>query len=730
MILNNAPEKEAILSNVGQIGEFRIRNSAKAFSILSSGLYANKIKAIIRELSCNAVDSHVAAGKKDVPFQIHFPSTLEPWFSVRDFGLGLSHDQIIEIYTTYFESTKTDSNAFIGALGLGSKSPFSYTDNFTVITIKDGRKGIYTAFINNEGVPSIALMNEEQTDEGNGVEVRLSVDDDYDYRKFRDEAWSVFKYFSLKPEFVNAPNNFEIEPIDYYEQNVIPGVHIQKGHHYYSTSSSAIMGNINYPIDVPNEEENLGSLKNLLGCGLVMEFDIGELDFQASREGLSYIPKTIASIKEKLSNLNNVILDKIATEANAISNLWERREFLKEKHSIRLYATAVEEYIKQTNFPLINPSYYLNNYSNLFNYEFSLSEFDLNEKYNIKLSICDFDRFAGRFKHMKPFCRVTPRTKAQGVTEPVWAFQVYKLSATLFINNTAKIGGISRLRHYLITHNKSDPRILIVKAADSSKPMKLAEFYESIHNPPEYTIKDTNDMSLPPRLQNIGKNITILQSEQRDTYSYKSNSHDMVWRESKTLDKFEDTETYYYVPLSGFTPLIKITDMNKVNDFARKLGFIGTEKLYGVRKGDIEEVKKKKNWVNIESAIQDKLKNISGDLIMSGVKEELDLGWHFEYIYSSDKVKKSSPYIKFYKEFHKKANDSKLELSDLKLLSQFYTIGSKINIQKMLTKYKQHLKVVDDRYPLLGNLSRYYQENELNAAIDYINAIDKMKGTN
>ena len=62
MILNSAPQNEAIMSNVGQIGEFRIRNSAKAFSILSSGLYANKIRAIVRELSCNAVDSHTVAG--------------------------------------------------------------------------------------------------------------------------------------------------------------------------------------------------------------------------------------------------------------------------------------------------------------------------------------------------------------------------------------------------------------------------------------------------------------------------------------------------------------------------------------------------------------------------------------------------------------------------------------------------------------------------------------------
>ena len=83
---------DPILSNVGATGEFRIRNSAKAFKILSDGLYSNKIRAIVRELSCNAVDSHVAADKENVPFEVHLPTMLEPWFSVKDFGIGLDND--------------------------------------------------------------------------------------------------------------------------------------------------------------------------------------------------------------------------------------------------------------------------------------------------------------------------------------------------------------------------------------------------------------------------------------------------------------------------------------------------------------------------------------------------------------------------------------------------------------------------------------------------------------
>ena len=158
MILAKTHQEEAILSNVGNVGEFKIRNSAKAFSILSSGLYANKIRAIVRELSCNAVDSHIAAGRAGTPFDVHLPNDMEQWFAIRDYGTGLDADQVANIYTTYFESTKTGSNDFIGALGLGSKSPFSYTDNFSITAIKNGRKGIYTAFINENGIPSIAQM--------------------------------------------------------------------------------------------------------------------------------------------------------------------------------------------------------------------------------------------------------------------------------------------------------------------------------------------------------------------------------------------------------------------------------------------------------------------------------------------------------------------------------------------------------------------------------------------
>lgn len=64
--------------------------------ILSSGLYSNKIRAVIRELSCNAVDAHTSAGNKN-PIEVKLPNALDKQFYVKDFGTGLTHDQVMKL---------------------------------------------------------------------------------------------------------------------------------------------------------------------------------------------------------------------------------------------------------------------------------------------------------------------------------------------------------------------------------------------------------------------------------------------------------------------------------------------------------------------------------------------------------------------------------------------------------------------------------------------------------
>ena len=96
--------------------KFSIEASSKAFFILSDGLYSNKILAVVRELSTNAYDSHVEANKADVPFDVHLPTPLKPVFFIRDYGTSMNHDNCMQLYTTYFRSTRNNSNDAVGCL--------------------------------------------------------------------------------------------------------------------------------------------------------------------------------------------------------------------------------------------------------------------------------------------------------------------------------------------------------------------------------------------------------------------------------------------------------------------------------------------------------------------------------------------------------------------------------------------------------------------------------------
>ena len=182
---------------------FSIEASAKAFFILSDGLYSNKVKAVVRELSTNAYDSHVDQGVADQPFDVHVPTRLEPIFYVRDYGTSMSHKDCMQLYTTYFRSTRNDSNDAVGCLGLGSKAPFAYVDSFTVEAYLDGTRRLYTAYKDESGNPVFSLMDENETDEPNGIKVSLSVDK-YDVLDFQREAREVYKFFKVSHAFITS----------------------------------------------------------------------------------------------------------------------------------------------------------------------------------------------------------------------------------------------------------------------------------------------------------------------------------------------------------------------------------------------------------------------------------------------------------------------------------------------------------------------------------------------
>ena len=309
-------------SNVKSEGQFRINATGKAFRILSDGLYSDKITAIIRELSCNAYDAHVAGNRMDKPFMVQLPSKLESIFRLRDYGIGLSHSDIINVYTTYFQSTKTDSNDYIGCLGLGSKSPFSYVDNFSIISYFNGEKRVYNAFINEQETPTIALLNTSDTTEMNGIEVSFPVKNE-DIYHFTNKAQSVFFYFKMKPEICG--NIIEIKKPEYLFQGTGWGLRKER-----NRGVMAIMGNVAYPLS--NFPATLTkNQKALLNTGLLdIDFGIGELEVSASRESLSYNPATIKNVTERLESILKEITAIVSEKIKGCKTLWEARMMARE----------------------------------------------------------------------------------------------------------------------------------------------------------------------------------------------------------------------------------------------------------------------------------------------------------------------------------------------------------------------------------------------------------------
>ena len=716
MIINASPQNEAIMSNVGEIGEFRIRNSAKAFNILSSGLYANKIRAIVRELSCNAVDSHTAAGKQDTPFDVHLPNSLEPWFSIRDYGTGLSHDQVTNIYTTYFESTKTASNEFIGALGLGSKSPFSYTDNFTVTAIKDGVKGIYTAFINESGVPSIAKMMDEQTTEPAGVEVRFAVEERYDFDKFRQEARHVYEYFKLRP-VVSGYADFKFKDPEYKEKDIIPGVH----YHTDGQRSYAIMGNIKYPIEVPNAEKSLGGLHGMLGCGLVMEFNIGELDFQASREGLSYIPQTIEAIKNKLVALNAQLAIHIAIEADKITNLWDRALYLSKRHNDNLFIQAVVKYTIDTKFELFSPT--TNRWNALKTFKMPVS--DLASKYNIVVRSFSKNRSYAACSTNKPKNSYIT-TSAGNTLSSEWEIQVSE--DIYFVVNDTKVGATERAKFHWKNSKSTayQSTVYVVEAVDKNKPFNTKAFFTALSNPPESKILQASSLLEKERAGGMGANVTIMRLEEGRSRGWRDRA-EMVWRDGGKASAFDSKQTYYYLPLSGYKNLGVVEDIKTLEVNLRKSG-IYTNHIYGVRKGDIEAIKSQKNWVNLDEHVKGKLAKLGQADVMGLVKQSID--WKELYQYNATKhiANTSSPYLVLFNTFKDvKESDEKMRQS-LEWLCRQYKVATSTNVDpaSLIDKYNKEVEAIFKRYPLIKSLSKYSTEGADLA--EYINLVDTKKG--
>lgn len=373
---------DAFVSSAQDTVDFTMNTSADTFELFSNHIYEHKIRAVVRELSCNAFDAHVDAGKREQPFRIHFPTVFEPFFEIEDYGIGLDdydvrghkknlYDEdgnIVStvheggIYTRYFESTKRDSNDSVGHLGLGSKSPLSYTKSMSITTRKDGVQYEYLCFVGDNGKPQTKLTGTSETDEQNGVCIRFSVSPK-DNEEFIREAGFVLATFKVKPttnkEIDYLLSDDEVKRISENGCLVIPDKHVFKRHEpamIYCEMAGVIYpvrmydeNYVSYRVMINEDQFNTGeddepvyytfdeTTKKMLNkflvknnSSIIVRFDNGSLRFMPSRESLSQDEATRFMLYKTLFSVFEYEVGNMQTRINSARQPLEAYAFYRE----------------------------------------------------------------------------------------------------------------------------------------------------------------------------------------------------------------------------------------------------------------------------------------------------------------------------------------------------------------------------------------------------------------
>jgi hypothetical protein len=563
---------------------FKIKASAKAFKILSDGLYSDKIKAIIRELSCNAYDAHIEAGNQGQKFDVHLPTSFDPTFYIRDYGTGLSKEDLESIYTTYFESTKTNTNDAIGCLGLGSKSPFSYVDMFTVTSYYDGTQYVYSALLNDHGTPAIMLINESETDEPNGLKVQFAVKKE-DTREFSYKASDVYFYFNTIPNLVG--HNPDIREREYTVKNDTWGLSSDR-----RSQAVAIMGNVAYPINLNKVDFSDEERTILQSFPVDLFFKIGDLEVAASREGLSYDEKTTQVIRERVQEIIDHEKARIERDLVKQKTYWDAVVWIKnEKNTNKivdlLFRHATLEYKGQKikdYFDLSKKEYLAEVQGE--DEEFFISKISYSEKWS-----------------RKDYCY----RKVLGKPDTTWRINI-KEHVKFFIND-CKNRHMVRVRHFL-EKNKDIDTIYLIKTTND----KLVKRFTNDLDMPKVGLLSEIE---PPKVERKKRSDSAVgHFVKMNWVAHEHTETPKFWETIPDDEDFDLDEGGFYIPINRWktihndreeAPRDLLFTLNQLHKIAMPNDPM--PKVYGIKKAKLDIVEDRDNWISWIDYVQALVRN-------------------------------------------------------------------------------------------------------------------------
>lgn len=300
---------------------------------LSDKMYNQKELACVREYSTNAADAMVKAGKSIADIQIHIPTYESLTFRIRDFGSGLSENDITQIYCVLGKSDKRNTNLYNGMFGYGCKAGFAHADSFTVTSWNNGTKTVYNCVKGDTTkLHSVYRLSCCPSDEPSGIEVAIPVKQSSMWT-FHSVAAEFFKYWETMPTLNGLGESYKTK-MEVFRNSaptlVGEGWEVRAGGG--SPKGVAFMGYVAYPINwdilyqkLALTQKTRALFELLKSNNVTLFFNIGDVTFVNNREGLEYTEETIQALTGRIESIFAKIQDSIQAKFTPCTNLWEAK---------------------------------------------------------------------------------------------------------------------------------------------------------------------------------------------------------------------------------------------------------------------------------------------------------------------------------------------------------------------------------------------------------------------
>jgi hypothetical protein len=271
---------ETNITTVLKSHKFSIDNEAAILKNARQSMYKYPIRTLVQEYLSNGRDSCREA-KTGFKIDVTLPTSTKLIFKVRDYGVGLSPERVLNVFMKFGKSTKTETDEFTGGFGFGAKSGFAYTDNFTIISTFNGKCYHYSASVDNSpeanDVGSLDLLSVNESSEPNGVEIQIAVAQN-DLSAFLQAYYRATFFWKERPNVIGSngtgdsslaswylnPNSIlSFENIQLFKSEDL-GSLFQNKKKDYNNGLIFVIDGIPYTIEVGDPLNSLESVKSLV----------------------------------------------------------------------------------------------------------------------------------------------------------------------------------------------------------------------------------------------------------------------------------------------------------------------------------------------------------------------------------------------------------------------------------------------------------------------------------